>query len=33
MIIDPRGALFFITAERRKAMGRNVVLIDPFGLV
>lgn len=33
MIIDPRGELFFITAARRKALGRNVVLVDPFGLV
>lgn len=33
MIIDPRGELFFVTAERRKALGRNVVLVDPFGEV
>ena len=33
VIMDPRGELFFVTAERRKAMGRNVVLADPFGVV
>ena len=33
VIIDPRGELFFVAAARRKALGRNVVLVDPFGLV
>ena len=33
VIMDPRGELFFVAAERRQAMGRNVVLADPFGLV
>ena len=33
VLMDPRGELFFVCAERRKAMGRNVVLVDPFGVV
>ena len=31
--IDPRGETYCIVAERRKAMGRNVILVDPFGVV
>ena len=33
VMIDPRGELFFVAAARRKALGRNVVLVDPFGVV
>ena len=33
VIVDPRGELYFIAAKRRQAMGRNVVLMDPFGEV
>ena len=33
VLMDPRGELFFVCAERRKAMGRNVVLVDPFGVI
>ena len=33
VIVDPRGELYFVAAKRRKAMGRNVVLMDPFGEV
>ncbi len=31
--IDPRGETYCIVAERRKAMDRNVILVDPFGVV
>ena len=33
VIVDPRGELYFVAAKRRQAMGRNVVLVDPFGEV
>ena len=33
VIVDPRGELYFVAAKRRQAMGRNVVLMDPFGEV
>ena len=31
--IDPRGELYCIAARRRREMGRQTVLIDPFGVV
>ena len=31
--IDPRGETYCIVAERRQAMDRNVILVDPFGVV
>ena len=31
--IDPRGETYCIVAERRMAMDRNVILVDPFGVV
>ena len=31
--IDPRGELWCIAARRRRQMGRNVLLLDPFGVV
>ena len=33
IVIDPRGETYPIVARRRRAMGRRVVLIDPFGMV
>ena len=31
--IDPRGETYCIVARRRRGMGRNVILVDPFGMV
>ncbi len=31
--IDPRGETYCIVAHRRRAMGRTVLLVDPFGVV
>ena len=31
--VDPKGAIASITARRRRAMGQNVILLDPFGEV
>lgn len=33
LITDPRGEIFMVTAQRRHDLGRNVVLVDPFGEV
>ena len=33
IIIDPRGETYCIAARRRRQMGRNVLLVDPFGMV
>ncbi len=33
LTIDPRGESYCIVARRRRAMGRNVILVDPFGMV
>lgn len=33
LIMDPRGEIFMVTAQRRKDLERNVVLVDPFGEV
>ncbi|APX85905.1 type VI secretion protein [Methylorubrum extorquens] len=33
VVIDPKGEIFKATAERRRAMGRRVICIDPLGLV
>ena len=33
IVVDPRGELWCVTAERRKAMGRRILLLDPFGVV
>ena len=33
ILVGPRGELWCVTAERRKAMGRRILLLDPFGVV
>ena len=33
IILDPRGEVYCVVAKRRHEMGRNVVLVDPFGVV
>ena len=33
IVIDPRGESYCIAARRRRDMGRNVLLVDPFGVV
>ena len=33
VLIDPRGETFCVAARRRREMGREVVLLDPFGVV
>ena len=33
LLIDPRGEMWCVVARRRREMGRNPVLLDPFGLV
>lgn len=33
VVIDPRGELWCVAARRRRALGRRVRLIDPFGVV
>ena len=33
LTIDPRGESYCIVARRRRAMERNVILVDPFGMV
>ena len=33
IVIDPRGETYCIVARRRRQMGRNVLLVDPFGMV
>ena len=33
LTIDPRGESYCIVARRRRLMGRNVLLVDPFGMV
>ena len=33
IVLDPRGEIYCVVAKRRKEMGRNVVLVDPFGVV
>ena len=33
LISDPRGEVFMVTAQHRHDLGRNVVLVDPFGEV
>ena len=33
VLIDPRGETFCVVARRRREMGREVVLLDPFGVV
>ena len=33
IVIDPRGETYCIAARRRRQMGRNVLLVDPFGMV
>ena len=33
IIVDPRGELWCIAARRRMALGRRVLLADPFGVV
>lgn len=30
IVVDPKGENFAVTAELRRAMGQNVVLLDPF---
>lgn len=32
LVIDPKGENAMITAERRKAMGQEVHVVDPFGI-
>ncbi len=31
--IDPRGELYPVVARRRRALGRKVVLLDPYGVI
>ena len=33
VLVDPRGETFCVVARRRREMGRQVVLLDPFGVV
>jgi len=33
LVIDPKGRNAAVTARRRKEMGQNVYIIDPFGLM
>ncbi|MDE0174274.1 MAG: type IV secretory system conjugative DNA transfer family protein [Defluviicoccus sp.] len=33
VLLDPRGETWCIVARRRRAMGRETVLLDPFGVV
>ena len=33
VIIDPRGELWCVAARRRRELGRDVLLLDPFGVV
>lgn len=33
VVVDPKGEIFKATAERRRAMGRTVICLDPLGLV
>jgi type IV secretion system protein VirD4 len=33
VIFDPKGELYRMTAARRRAMGRNECVLDPYGLV
>ncbi len=33
VLVDPRGETYCIVARRRRLMGREVVLLDPFGIV
>jgi type IV secretion system protein VirD4 len=33
VVIDPKGEIYKATAERRRAMGRRVICLDPLGLV
>lgn len=33
VVIDPKGEIYKATAERRRALGRRVVCLDPLGLV
>lgn len=33
VVIDPKGEIFKATAERRRAMGRRVICLDPVSLV
>lgn len=32
IVIDPKGENYAVTAERRRAMGQQVVLLDPMGI-
>ena len=33
VLVDPRGETWCVVARRRVAMGREVVLLDPFGVI
>ena len=33
VLLDPRGETWCVVARRRRAMGRETVLLDPFGVV
>lgn len=33
VVVDPKGEIYKATAERRRALGRRVVCLDPLGLV
>jgi type IV secretion system protein VirD4 len=33
IVIDPKGETWHVTARRRREMGQNVYLLDPFGAV
>ena len=33
IVIDPKGETWHVTARRRKEMGQEVRLLDPFGAV
>ena len=33
VVIDPKGEIYKATAERRRALGRRVICLDPLGLV
>ena len=32
VVIDPKGEIYRMTAERRRALGRKVICLDPYGL-
>ena len=33
VVVDPKGENYMVTAEHRKRLGQEVVLLDPFGLI